>query len=421
MRKVIVILEFYAFLGLLCVEFSLAAFFPQPSFYFFEYASGGYIFHKPNFQGNIAQVQKKTKTTAAAVTASVAHDGIIKQYIMSLRTNNAGFRNDVPVTYEKTPDKYRIMLLGDSMGFGFPLPLEDTYAGGVQDLVPGTEVLNASTVFTHTARSLGYYQKEGYKYNPDMVILQLTISFSNEDYLWLDSFGKNQLELSVLNELEKGDAFKPLITKDEAGVDQLSWEYSDQTQSVFDALNHRLDPSNVFYRYFNIARLFENTSDVLSQPLKIISRGYATRVGPLTKSYQTASSTMPRLSTAPVTFSPIATAKFDGDIGARFTGAYLKTFQHMLSAAHKQLVVVVIPNRLGCFGETYAAWERLLSTLPKNEYHTMNFYQDFCDVTAKKAREEFYLPQEFHLNATGHAFVAERLSAKIVALKNATQ
>lgn len=399
--------------GLMCVELVLAFLFPQPNFYFFEYAPGGYIFHKPDIADSIAQAPKKG---IIAMPGNKSVSVSIRQYTMFLRTNNAGFRSDLPVAYEKT-DRYRILHLGDSLGFGFPLTREESYAGRIESLVPGTEVLNASTVFTHTARLLQYYQKEGYKYDPDMVIVQLTISHPGGDYLSLDVFGKSKFELSSLQESGKRDAVQSFITKDEAGIDQLSWTYSKSTKLLFDLLNKKLDTASFLYDYFNITRLIAGASDFLKTPIDAISRGYIERMGPLTKSYQPVPG---YTSDSPNTQSPSPfSAMTDSakNIDSRFTRTYLEAFKNMLATEHKELMVIVIPNKLGCHGITYPAWEKLFQELPDDEYHVIDFYPDFCDGAAHKPREQFFLPQEIHLNAAGDQLIAERLASEVAKLK----
>lgn len=404
-------------IGLACTELLLAFFYPQPNFYFFEYAPGGYIFHKPNLDTLIAEVPKKTRLVPFGNSA--AGIDTIRQYIMPLRTNNAGFRSVRSTTYEKVPKQYRILHLGDSLGFGFPLMQEESYAQQVENLVPHTEVLNASTVFTHTARLLQYYQKEGYKYDPDMVILQLTISSPREDYLALDALGKSRFELGVLEDSGERDAIEPFITKDEAGIDQLSWTYSERTKEFFEAVHKKFDAATFFYRYFNIARLFTSTSDVLKTPVQTLAQGYYMRMGPLTKSYQKMPESASRAFNAQPALPLIDRYAAINRMDTRFTRTYLEVFKKTLAAEHKELIVIVIPNRNGCQGLTYPAWEKLFGELLDSEYHVINFYPDFCDGDTKKPREQYFLPEEFHLNAAGHRVIAERLAQEVAALKDA--
>lgn len=394
-------------LGLVCTEVFLATFLPQPDFSFYTYWPGGYVFNKPNFSNPIALIPSAKKTITSVSNEHPVKSLLpqIQQYIMAYRTNNAGFRNNQPVDYKKIPGQYRILHLGDSLGLGFPLTVEESYANRLEKLT-GSEVLNASTIFTFTARMLQYYQKEGYKYDPDMVVVQLTMSQPNQDFLSLDASGKSSFELDSLAELGKLDSVKGLISKDEAGVDQLVWNVSESTKPLFTALDEKFIRVPWMYHYSNILRL-------------LIARANTSKIGVLTQSSVNNSQYVPYVSENGPAMPIINEARIISNMHSKFTHAYLQTFQEMLKAGRKPFVIVLIPNRYGCEGKTNSVWTNLIDELIAEGNKVMNFYPDFCDSATNTAKEEFYLPQEFHINAAAHTFIAERLVKEVVALKNA--
>jgi hypothetical protein len=96
--------------------------------------------------------------------------------------NSHGLRGP-ETTYEKPPSTFRVLNLGDSVVMGWGVRLEDTYGrrlesllneGGNSDL--NFEVINAGVPGWSLDNALAYLQAEGLKYEPDLVVLDLTIA-----------------------------------------------------------------------------------------------------------------------------------------------------------------------------------------------------------------------------------------------------
>ena len=94
-------------------------------------------------------------------------------------TNSKGLR-DREFSYEKPPGRLRIMMLGDlfTVGWGakfdetFPKRIERMYADrGIQ-----AEAINTGVGNYNTIQEVEYYLREGYKYNPDIVVLNFTFN-----------------------------------------------------------------------------------------------------------------------------------------------------------------------------------------------------------------------------------------------------
>jgi len=118
----------------------------------------------------------------------------VPEYAIDLIINSKGLR-DREYAYEKPAGTRRILVLGDSFTCGYGVEADETYAkvlerllaagapaGGSADGATTTageagaaggawEVLNAGVGSTGTAHQLAYFETEGYKYSPDLVVL----------------------------------------------------------------------------------------------------------------------------------------------------------------------------------------------------------------------------------------------------------
>ena len=98
------------------------------------------------------------------------------------RVNNAGFRGSEDVGYEKEDGVFRVLVLGDSHTFGYEVQQDQTYAQIIGRYLTtaglSAEVLNAGVSGFGTAEALVYLREEGWKYEPDAVVL----GFASNDY-----------------------------------------------------------------------------------------------------------------------------------------------------------------------------------------------------------------------------------------------
>jgi lysophospholipase L1-like esterase len=95
--------------------------------------------------------------------------------------NSHGLR-EPETTYEKPPNTFRILNLGDSVAMGWGIREEDTYGQQLECLLNEKtddnlryEVINAGVPGWNLDNELAYLQAEGLKYEPDLILLDLTI------------------------------------------------------------------------------------------------------------------------------------------------------------------------------------------------------------------------------------------------------
>jgi hypothetical protein len=101
---------------------------------------------------------------------------------IAVAINSHGLRGP-ETAYEKPPGTYRILNLGDSVAMGWGVRLEDTYGQKLESLLneQGTggtqyEVVNAGVPGWNLENAYAYLQAEGLKYNPDLILLDITIA-----------------------------------------------------------------------------------------------------------------------------------------------------------------------------------------------------------------------------------------------------
>jgi len=96
--------------------------------------------------------------------------------------NSHGLRGP-ETAYEKPPATYRILNLGDSVAMGWGVREEDTYGRQLESLLNAKgngnyryEVINAGVPGWNLENALAYLQAEGLKYEPDLILIDLTIA-----------------------------------------------------------------------------------------------------------------------------------------------------------------------------------------------------------------------------------------------------
>jgi len=98
---------------------------------------------------------------------------------ISININSKGLR-DVEHEYEKPPGTIRILGLGDSVTFGAGVAFEDTYLSQLErklnDAGYSVEIIKAGVNSYEFDQERTYFKEEGYKYNPDVVILGLFLN-----------------------------------------------------------------------------------------------------------------------------------------------------------------------------------------------------------------------------------------------------
>jgi hypothetical protein len=102
------------------------------------------------------------------------------EFAVRFETNERGLRVGNP-PYEKAADGFRVMVLGDSFIESAHVSAEDAMTTQLQTLLRGSlpgrpvDVVNAGVAAYGTAQQYLYFETEGYKYQPDVVVLVVFI------------------------------------------------------------------------------------------------------------------------------------------------------------------------------------------------------------------------------------------------------
>jgi lysophospholipase L1-like esterase len=99
-----------------------------------------------------------------------------REFLVPVQINREGLR-DVEHRYAKPPGVFRILILGDSFVEAMHVPIESTFPRQLQERLNGDggagriEVINAGVSGYGTASELLYFEREGKRYQPDLVLL----------------------------------------------------------------------------------------------------------------------------------------------------------------------------------------------------------------------------------------------------------
>src|SRR3989344_1413886 len=109
-----------------------------------------------------------------------------KEFDNIIKINSKGLR-DNEYEYRKDSKVYRILVLGDSLSAGFQVQLNETFPKVLEQKLNQKnkatpyQVINAGIGGYGTENQLLYYETEGKKYSPDMVLLAFTMSDIDEN------------------------------------------------------------------------------------------------------------------------------------------------------------------------------------------------------------------------------------------------
>ncbi len=98
---------------------------------------------------------------------------------VDVATNSRGLR-DRDYAYERTPGTLRVLMLGDSFTEGWGVPFEDTFSKRIEQMYAAAgrraEVINTGVGNWNTTEEAEYFFEEGYKYQPDVVVLNFFVN-----------------------------------------------------------------------------------------------------------------------------------------------------------------------------------------------------------------------------------------------------
>lgn len=148
------------------------------------------------------------KAPCAVFTWDLAEQGMPNH---TIRYNSLGMHDD-PVTFERPPNTYRVLILGDSYAQGLQVPLEQGFPDVLEtklnalDAPRRFEVINLSIDTIGTDRMLMLYALLGYRFDADLVLLATYVG---------NDVQNNSIELARLR--NEGYRPRPFFKLDDAG------------------------------------------------------------------------------------------------------------------------------------------------------------------------------------------------------------
>ncbi len=162
-----------------------------------------------------------------------------------IRTNSLGLRSP-EITLAKPRDTFRILVLGDSVTFGWSLRGEDTYASQLASLLATlrpnqrVEVINAGVSGYGTWQELRWLQETGLALDPDVIIVQThlndaadnlwgTLGWQQGSDSWLvrtSMLARLISRVSRARQVGSGDA--PCATDWKVDADQVCWQRTEE-------------------------------------------------------------------------------------------------------------------------------------------------------------------------------------------------
>jgi lysophospholipase L1-like esterase len=126
--------------------------------------------------------------------------------------NERGLRGPV-VPYERTPGTKRILFLGDSITFGYGVRDEEVVTERVRALLGAAgvraETINTAIASYNTEQEVAYYEHEGNRYDPDVVVVGVC---------WNDINDKSNVRVDAHGNLVDVDAVDRPTTKSDAAL-----------------------------------------------------------------------------------------------------------------------------------------------------------------------------------------------------------
>ncbi len=150
-----------------------------------------------------------------------------------LNTNSKGFRGKKEYSYNKDPDKVRILILGDSFTFGDEVSDNETYSNYLQEILPHVEVINVGVHGYGHDQMLILLREEGIRYEPDIIILGFLYADMKRNLLKFRDYAKPKFFL------DDGE-LKLTGTPVPHPEDILKWDWArPRTIDMFSLIYHR--------------------------------------------------------------------------------------------------------------------------------------------------------------------------------------
>ncbi len=153
---------------------------------------------EPNYHASLFEIPNALRPNADIEIEN--HDPIPAYHIV---TNNQSIRSATPIPYEKPPQEFRILCLGDSVFFGPGIEFDDLFSSRLEKILNANSqrtkfrVINAAVPSWGPLEYFVYLKNEGYKYSPDMIIVSNFLDDLRQDFSKKMSFQDIQWKITA--------------------------------------------------------------------------------------------------------------------------------------------------------------------------------------------------------------------------------
>jgi hypothetical protein len=273
------------------------------------------------------------------------------QFHSYVKINSRGLRG-TEHPYEKPPGKKRILVLGDSFVWGFGVNDDEIFTALMEKDLPEVEVINGGVTAYGTTQELLWLEREGIKYQPDLVVVVLY---------------RNDL-VDNITQLYNG-YYRPLMIQDRDGALHLTGVPCPEG-SLKDRFRKRL------VRYSALAGLAlrDDLRMLLALDPLLFGSGEQTVSAPAGKGEDRTD-----------------------DYAERLTVALMRRIKEVSAKHQARLLVVTL-----CHGNE--SCEEVATELRKEGFPVLSM-----DRSTGYSLEQMVIPGEEHWNASGHRFTAETI------------
>jgi hypothetical protein len=321
-----------------------------------------------------------------------------REYRTTVSINSKGLRNR-EIDYARRAGVHRVLVLGDSFAWGSGVEDDETFSAVLESLYDGKlEVINAGVSGYGTDQEYLYYTTEGYRYDPDIVVL---------------AFYANDIENNLLPSNRGGPEGKPYFVLVDGilrlhNVPVPDYREGGVAADIERFLRGHSQLFTLLYSYRLYLKLFYNPGKALRFRLKNDAShvlGFASdweaRAFPCMREWPEA-----------------------GEKGWRLTAELFTALDRQVREHGARLVIMPIPDKCVVHDKD---WQRRIA---KAGYGPADFDRDrlhrrLLDFGGQKnievvplleflrslSQSRLYFDRDAHLNAIGHRRVAEGLAA----------
>ncbi|NQT22105.1 MAG: SGNH/GDSL hydrolase family protein [Candidatus Omnitrophica bacterium] len=304
-----------------------------------------------------------------------------------VKINSKGLR-DEEYPYEKSPDKVRILVLGDSFVWGYGVEKEEIFTERLETMLgPKFESLNAGVSGYGTDQELLFLENEGIKYKPDIILL----AFASNDFMFDNR--KDKL----------GYYPKPLFIMKDDTLELTNVPLPDLKRDKWKALEEQR------------SKELERVSLSQKSPRKKGIKGFLkshTRTYPfLSRAIKNLKySLLRKMKSCPVTAKAIGKLRSSSDGGSEeldVTKAILLRMNNLANKIGAKLVIFIIPYKcaLEKLPNPYIA--EFIEFFKENDIPSNYPYESYLGKIQKG--EKLYLNYDDHWNPAGHQLAAEEI------------